>query len=99
MVPPVIDNMGPGFRTPLIVVSPYARHGYVSHQVYETASLLTYIETNFNLPSTGARDATANDLSDCFDYTQAVAPFVEIKHKVSADTILKEAPSGAPDDD
>ncbi|MGD0832220.1 MAG: alkaline phosphatase family protein, partial [Terracidiphilus sp.] len=99
VVPPVIDNMGPGFRTPLLVISPYAKHGYVSHQVYETASLLTYIEKTFKVPSTGARDATANDLSDCFDYTQTVAPFVEIKHKVTADTILKEVPSGAPDPD
>jgi len=31
-VPPqTIDSMGPGFRVPLIVVSPYAKHGYVSH--------------------------------------------------------------------
>ena len=38
VVPQSIDNMGPGFRVPLIVVSPYAKHGYVSHQVYETAT-------------------------------------------------------------
>jgi len=99
LLPPVVDNMGPGFRTPLLVISPYAKHGYVSHQVSETASLLTFIEKNFNLPSTGARDATASDLSDFFDYTQTVTPFVEIKHKVTVDTIMKEAPSGPPDPD
>ncbi len=99
VLPPVVDNMGPGFRTPLLVISPYAKHGYVSHQVSETASLLTFIEKNFNLPNTGARDATASDLSDFFDYTQTVTPFVEIKHKVTVDTIMKEAPSGPPDPD
>jgi phospholipase C len=99
VVPPVIDNMGPGFRVPLIVVSPYAKPGYISHQQYESASFLTFMENNFNLPNLGTRDATANDLSDCFDYSQTAIPFTEIKHKVSADTILHEAPSGAPDDD
>ena len=99
VVPPVIDNMGPGFRVPLIVVSPYAKHGYVSHQVYETASFLTFIEKNFNLPNLGTRDATANDLSDCFDYSQAAAPYTPIKTNVSADVLLHEKPSGPPDDD
>jgi phospholipase C len=99
VVPPVIDDMGPGFRVPLIVVSPYAKHGYVSHQDYETASLLTFMETNFNLPNLGTRDATANDLSDCFDYSQTVIPFTAIKAKVTADMILHEKPSGPPDDD
>jgi phospholipase C len=99
VVPQSIDSMGPGFRVPLIVVSPYAKHGYVSHQVYETASLLTYMEKNFGLPNLGARDATANDLSDCFDYSQKPAPYVAIQTKVPVDTLLHERPSGLPDDD
>jgi phospholipase C len=99
VVPQSIDNMGPGFRVPLIVVSPYAKHGYVSHQVYETASLLTFMEKNFRLSNLGARDATANDLSDCFDYTQGPTPYVAIQTKVTVDTLLHEKPSGLPDDD
>jgi phospholipase C len=99
VVPPVIDEMGPGFRVPLIVVSPYAKHGYVSHQVYETASLLTFMEKNFDLPNLGTRDATANDLSDCFDYSQTPTPYAAIKTKVTPDMLLHEKPSGPPDDD
>lgn len=99
VVPQSIDNMGPGFRTPLIVVSPYAKHGYVSHQVYETASLLTFMEKNFGLSNLGERDAAANGLSDCFDYSQTVAPYAAIETKVTADTILHEKLSGLPDDD
>jgi phospholipase C len=97
--PPSIDNMGPGFRVPVIVVSPYAKHGYVSHQVYETAGFLTYMEKNFGLPNLGARDAKANDFSDCFDYSQPPAPFVAIPTKVSVETLMREEPSGPPDDD
>jgi phospholipase C len=99
VLPQSIDNMGPGFRVPLIVVSPYAKHGYVSHQVYETAAVLTFMEKNFGLPSLGARDATANDLSDCFDYTQKPSAYVAIPTKVTADTLMHERPSGLPDDD
>ena len=91
--------MGPGFRVPLIVVSPYAKRGYVSHQVFETASLLTFMEKNFGLSNLGARDATANDLSDCFDYSQKPTPYVAIQTKVTVDTLLREKPSGLPDDD
>ncbi len=97
--PKSIDNMGPGFRVPLIVVSPYAKRGYVSHQLFETASLLTFTEKNFGLGNLGARDATANDLSDCFDFSQKPAAFVPVPTKVSADTIKHEKPSGLPDDD
>ena len=97
--PQSIDNMGPGFRIPLIVVSPYAKRGYVSHQVFETASLVTFMEKNFALPNLGARDATANDLSDCFDYSQHPAPYFAIHTKVTVEKLLREEPSGLPDDD
>jgi phospholipase C len=61
---------GLGFRVPLIVVSPHARRGYVSHVDHEFGSILHYIETTFGLASLGQRDAQADDLSDCFDFTQ-----------------------------
>lgn len=100
VLPPAAeDNMGPGFRVPLIVVSPYAKHGYVSHAGYETASLVTYIEKNFSLGNLGQRDATAGDLSDCFDYTQTPTAFQAVATRISVQQLLSEAPSGPPDDD
>lgn len=99
VAPNQVDKMGPGFRVPLIVVSPYAKHGYVSHQNVETASLLTYIEKNFRLPSLNARDATAGDLSDCFDYRQEVRPFTTIPTRLTVQRLLLERPTGMPDDD
>lgn len=77
--PPQVDAMGYGFRVPLIVVSPYARHGYISHAVHESpVSILAYIEKRFGLAPLTARDAAADALSDCFDYTQAVTPFIKL---------------------
>lgn len=58
-----------GFRVPLIAVSPYAKHHFISHQTYDHTSILKFIETKFNLPALTRRDANANDLSDLFDYS------------------------------
>ena len=33
VAPPKVDAMGPGFRVPLLIVSPYAKHGYITHQI------------------------------------------------------------------
>jgi phospholipase C len=91
--------MGPGFRVPLIVVSPYARRGYISHVFHEASGFSSFVEKNFGLPNLGARDATADDYFDCFDYKQAPAPFAAIKTRVGADVLVGEWPSGPPDDD
>jgi phospholipase C len=49
--PPRVDAYGLGFRVPTLVVSPYARRGYVSGQLYEHSSILKFIERRFGLPS------------------------------------------------
>src|SRR6202008_2964623 len=40
-----------GFRVPLIVISPYAKPGYVSHVVHDFGSILKFVEEIFSLPS------------------------------------------------
>ncbi len=57
-----------GFRVPFIVVSPYARPHYVSHTVYDHASITRFIETRFGLPAMTARDANAAVPLDMFDF-------------------------------
>lgn len=56
-----------GFRIPAIVVSPYARPGYVSSQVYDHTSILKLIETLWNLPPLTRRDASAAAPLDALD--------------------------------
>jgi phospholipase C len=97
--PPVIDEMGPGFRVPLLVVSPYAKHGYVSHHMHEASGFIRFIEYNFDLGTLGTRDAGADAYADCFDYSQKPAAFQSIETRVSEDQLLREPPSGPPDDD
>jgi phospholipase C len=58
-----------GFRTPLFVVSPYAKRGYVSHVVVDHTSITRFVETRFDLPALTARDANAWPLLDMFDFS------------------------------
>lgn len=78
-VPPPIDNVSElGFRVPLIIISPYAKAGYVSHQQHEFGSLLRFVEENWSLGSLGYTDARADNLSDCFNFGQAPISYQSI---------------------
>jgi len=68
--PPQIDAYGEGFRVPTLVISPWAKHGFIDHTQYEFASMLRLAEDNFNLPSLGTRDLTANNMMNSFDFNQ-----------------------------
>ncbi len=70
VAPPVIDRWGPGTRVPAIIISPYAKRGFVDHTEYDTTSILRTIEERWGLEPLGTRDATANDLRNAFDFTQ-----------------------------
>jgi phospholipase C len=57
-----------GVRVPMVVISPYARPGYVSHVVQEHTALTRFIETVFDLPALTDRDANSDALLDLFDF-------------------------------
>ena len=67
VAPPKGDRWGPGTRVPLIVISQYAKKGFVDHTVYTTASILKFIEGRFGLEALNQRDAKAVDLDNAFD--------------------------------
>lgn len=77
VAPPDVDTFGLGPRVPLLVISPYARPGYISDTQYEFSSVLKFIEERFNLPALSTRDAGANDISDSFNFDQKpLAPLI-----------------------
>jgi len=57
-----------GFRVPLVIVSPFARKGYVSHIDHSHTSTLRLVELLFQLPAITARDANSDALLDMFDF-------------------------------
>jgi phospholipase C len=69
---PTCDFVYTGYRVPLIVVSPYTKKNYVSHNVADTTAILKLIETRFNLPALTARDAAQIDMTEFFDFTNPV---------------------------
>jgi len=89
-----------GFRVPLIVVSAYAKKAYISHVNHDFGSILKFIETTFGLSSLGYADAAADDLSDCFTFTQAPSPFQMIAAPFDAAFFINDKRPGVdPDDD
>jgi phospholipase C len=47
VAPPRLDHSGLGIRVPGIVISPYARHGHIDHQVLSFDSINRFIEDRF----------------------------------------------------
>lgn len=79
-VPPAKVNYdGLGIRVPLLVISAYAKRGYVSHVHYEHGSILKFIEDQWGLARLSASDTRANTISpECFDFLKPPRPFTKV---------------------
>jgi phospholipase C len=77
-----------GFRIPLVIVSPYARRGYISHNVHYTGSLLHFIEYTFGLPSLHTTDARSDRFEDCFDFLQKPLRYIPVQAPQSLRSLL-----------
>ena len=71
--PPDIAQPGEGFdmlgvRVPFVVISPYAKKGFVGHHVYDHTSVTRFIEARFTLPALSGRDANAEAPWEMFDF-------------------------------
>ena len=105
-VPPTLlstNSYEYGYRVPLLVISPYAKPAYISHQVDDFGSILKFIEETFSLPaidpSVGYADSyTPGDLSDCFDYNQTPITFTTIQAPVPAEHFIHDKSKPEPPD-
>ena len=59
--PPQVDGYGYGFRVPCLIISPYAKQGFIDNTQSDFTSILKFIETIFQLPSLATRDANASN--------------------------------------
>ena len=93
VVPPVVDQNGYGLRVPALVISPYAKRGYVDHQTLSFDAYVKFIEDDFLNgqrldPATDGRpdprpDVRENasilgDLVADFDFTQTPRPPLQL---------------------
>lgn len=98
--PPQLDYRGLGIRVPCIIISPYAKRGYVSHVQYEFGSILRFIEETYGLPAgsigseaQGYTDERATSLDDAFNFSQQPRAFRPIATKYPKSYFLHQPPS------
>jgi phospholipase C len=85
VVPPRVDVNGYGIRVPALVISPYAKKGYVDHQVLSFDAYMKFIEDDFlngaridpltdtrpdSRPGVRENAAVLGDLQEDFDFSQ-----------------------------
>ncbi len=68
VAPQHLDTISLGLRVPMLVISPYAKKGYVSHTNYELASILRFAEDNWNLGTLGNTDQRATSIANMFTF-------------------------------
>lgn len=68
MPPPQVDSQGLGVRVPLLVISPFAKAGHVSHVQMNHVSVLKFIQWNWSLGSLNSRNDLGNDIRNMFQF-------------------------------
>ena len=66
--------MGLGFRVPALLVSPWAKEGYISSVIYDHTSVLNFISQRFDLPVLSERQRNASGFDDAFDFSGSPRP-------------------------
>ncbi|HZZ00896.1 MAG TPA: alkaline phosphatase family protein [Candidatus Baltobacteraceae bacterium] len=97
--PPQLDYQGLGIRVPMLVISPYAKKGFISHTQYEFGSILKFVENNFQLGTLGTTDQRATSIVDCFDFNQKPRKFVPISARLPEAYFIHEPNTNEPVDE
>jgi phospholipase C len=93
--PPDVDAFGYGPRVPMIVISPYAKPGHISHVEYDFTSVLKFIEARWGMTHMTVRDRHADNMRDAFDFNQT--PNEPLVVPVPAGLSYPPAPHGCTD--
>jgi phospholipase C len=98
----VAGPIGLGFRVPLLVVSPYARGGFVCSSTFDHTSLIRFLETRFGteVPNLSAwRRSVTGDLTAAFNFVKpdTSVPSLPSPSLADARVLASDCPSNAPD--
>jgi phospholipase C len=92
VAPKKLDYDGLGMRIPMLVVSAYAKKGYVSHTHYEHGSILRFVENTFGLATLSASDKRATPPDDAFDFNAPPRKFETVPTAHGIDFFMRQAP-------
>jgi phospholipase C len=97
--PPQIDSFGLGFRVPCLIISPYAKEGFIDHNQADFTSILKFIETRYSIPPLTHRDAFTSNMLEAFDFTQSprnplILPGPYIPDRYPLTLKAQQSPSG-----
>lgn len=89
VAPPEVDEYGYGPRVPALLVSPFAKEGFIDSTELDFTSILKFIEYNWGLEALAERDANANNILTAFDFSQPLrsAQFLPLSREVAPITI------------
>jgi phospholipase C len=90
--PAKVDYDGLGMRLPLLIVSPYAKGGFVDHTHFEHGSILKFVEDTFGLGRLAASDKRAKSLDDAFDFNEAPRAFQVVPSEHDANFFEHQPP-------
>ncbi len=93
VVPPQVDQAGYGLRVPGLLVSPFAKKGFIDNTQLDFTSFLKFIEANWNIEPLTARDAGANNFLSAFDFSQAPRPPEFLSASFGVTVVPKKAPA------
>jgi phospholipase C len=97
--PAPLDNQGgPGFRVPMIVISPYVPANEISQTKYTFGSIVKFVEDTYKLNCLNTLDCSSTSIADMFNYSQKKRQFKAFKAKYSRNYFLHQKPSGLPVD-
>lgn len=93
VAPPQVDQAGYGARVPGLLVSPYARKGFIDSTQLDFTSVLKFIEANWNVSALTTRDANANNFLEAFNFTQIPRQAVFLPASVGSAVLPQKAPA------
>jgi phospholipase C len=64
------DSLGPGFRVPLLVISPFAKPGFIDTTPYDFSSMVKFAELTFGLAPLTARDLNSSNMLNAFNFNR-----------------------------
>ena len=97
VVPPVVDQNGYGLRVPGIVISPWAKRGYIDHQTLSFDAYVKFIEDDFLAgarinPTTDGRPDPRPDVRETASILGNLIRDFDFKQKPRSPLLLSQHP-------